>query len=670
MKPSTPTRLDPKWAIAEFALFLFIFLQLLTGLVEATYAFGLLSVDIPPETIFVLFLLTPLLLLLYPRVLDGRAGQIFTLVTILLAEGCWVASLAQDTRGKMILCGVGVGAGLLALAGLLRRSRAEAASLPGAAPLPFGETLAAASLASIGMRAINSGNDLFMEVDALRTLGIVLLLVFSALRIFRWIFSAPGEQGLPAQPSPSFGRTAALCLGLFSVLTLVYFAFAAPAVIARWTGGSYPWITILTAAPLALLLFAWPNGSRLGSFFTPRALLVWNLLFALALALTLTLYGVRFPSSTVSFPFDQPDPGLAGQIALVVMLLLHPVIYLDFGLLAKTLSEDPPTPRALAGGFSLGALYLTLLIFAHIFTTVYDYVPVIGAWFRDRFALVTVFPAALLVLVMFLLLRGRCVPLAAHRRWGALFYLALLPLASALVIGLAQVPIEPAQEKHTLRILTYNIQQGYNANGQKAFAQQYRVMHDQGADIIGLQESDTARIAGGNSDLVRYLSDRLHMYAYYGPRTTSGTFGIALLSRYPIQDARTFFMFSEGEQTAAIQAHIRVGGKTFTVLVTHLGNDGPLIQQQQVLRRLEGQQNIIAMGDFNFRAGSESYRQSIAALQDGWLSAELQQVRPGDDAGRRIDHIFLSPGTRVPNAAYLPEGPSDHPGMFLEIAWD
>ena len=70
------------------------------------------------------------------------------------------------------------------------------------------------------------------------------------------------------------------------------------------------------------------------------------------------------------------------------MLLLSPVVLLDFSLLAAELAERMPAPRKLAGGFSLAALFFLLVVFAQVFTTVYDYIPVVGPWFRDRFWLV------------------------------------------------------------------------------------------------------------------------------------------------------------------------------------------------------------------------------------------------------------------------------------------
>ena len=55
------------------SLLLMVFFSLLTSFVEATYTFGLLGTDIPPEIVYVFFLLSPILLLLFPRLQDNRA---------------------------------------------------------------------------------------------------------------------------------------------------------------------------------------------------------------------------------------------------------------------------------------------------------------------------------------------------------------------------------------------------------------------------------------------------------------------------------------------------------------------------------------------------------------------------------------------------------------------
>jgi endonuclease/exonuclease/phosphatase family metal-dependent hydrolase len=185
--------------------------------------------------------------------------------------------------------------------------------------------------------------------------------------------------------------------------------------------------------------------------------------------------------------------------------------------------------------------------------------------------------------------------------------------------------------------------------------------------VIGLQESDTNRAAGGNDDLVRYIADRLGMYSYYGPKTVPGTFGIALLSKGPIEEARTFYMYSVGEQTATIAAQIQIGGDVYHVYVTHLGNGGPIVQQEELLEEI-APENVILMGDFNFRPDTAQYRLTTKVLDDAWALRWPQGV---DDEGRqfpeRIDHVFVSPGTDVIAARYDTEPESDHPALVVEI---
>jgi endonuclease/exonuclease/phosphatase family metal-dependent hydrolase len=242
--------------------------------------------------------------------------------------------------------------------------------------------------------------------------------------------------------------------------------------------------------------------------------------------------------------------------------------------------------------------------------------------------------------------------------------LALL-LAAVVWAVMASPRPGPSPAGERLRVLTYNLQQGYSADGKRFYAGQLEALRAEKADIIGLQETDTARFAGGNADLVRTLAQGLEMYAYYGPRTVTGTFGIALLSRYPIQNPRTIFMYSAGEQTAAIEAEISAGGRTYTVLVTHLGNDGPLIQQQQVLERLAEKANVIAMGDFNFSQFSEQYALTMQSLADAWVLAG-SPVAPGQEE-KLIDHVFVSPELPVASARYIISPASDHPGLVVEI---
>ena len=666
---------DTRWtsdlpSVAFFAFFLLIFLQLLSDLIETTYVFGLLGTSIPPEVVSVLFLLAPLLLILLPRAMDSRT---FAAVSAIFALLCRAASVMLPTAGKMLLSGLGAGLMLLFFAALLWQHRGRSVILRMALGMAF------ASLVLILLRAVSFGTDRTTIPGNYSTVfGLVIL---AGVGVVEWQRNFLGPKSLDREQAETNARpltvprAMGLGIGIFSTLTLLYFGLSAPAVIARWTEASYPAIALLLGLFAALWVGLWALLPKFRARMTrPRALELWNGFFLIALAMLLFTTTVNLPADPAAYPLAAPVTGPFTLLALFFVLALHPVIFVDFALLAQALIDglaQTPRPRLAAIAVSAGSLWLLLISFAHVFTTVYDYIPVIGPLFRDRFWLV--YTIAGLGMVLPLLLTR---PRQMHAAEDTLFRPRLLPVysgilfagATALVLLTNANPPAAPVDSPSLRVLTYNIQQGYTAAGQKGFHDQAVLIYDLSPDIIGLQESDTARIAGGNADVVRYFADQFDYHSYYGPSTVTGTFGIALLSRYPIENPQTFFLYSEGEQTAAIVATIRAGGTPYTVLVTHLGNDGPLIQQQQVLEILEGRENVIAMGDFNFRPGSEQYALTTAQYEDAWEVANVQeQETPALNPGRKIDHIFITPEMPVVRGYFIAPGPSDHPGLLKEI---
>lgn len=663
MNNSATTRTAAPPGIAFFALFFLIFLQLLSDLIETTYVFGLLGVSIPPEVVSVLFLLAPLLLVFLPRAMDSPT---FAAVSAVIALLCRAAAVVVDTRWKMLLSGLGVGLMLIFFAAMFWQMRGRKVGHR------MGLGLAFASLMWILHRVIGNGSDIstFNENNSF----VFPLVLFAGIELLGWqrFVQRTQPQNEPDEAHPlTVPRAIALGIGVFSAPLLLYFGLSAPAAVARWTEASYTGITLLLAGSIVLWAVLWARNPRFRARMTkPRALELWNGFFLIALVFLLRANSIVFPADPAAYPLAAPIPGPLAWLALLMVLVLHPVIFVDFALLAQTLMDKASRPRPVAVAVLTGSLWLLLMSFAHVFTTVYDYIPVIGPLFRDNFWLV--YTAAGLGLVLpLLLVRPAALPESdpvIHPNQIAITALSFFALSSVVVLLFDARPVPPNADALTLRVLTYNIQQGYTEDGQKGFDAQLETIRNMNPDIIGLQESDTARIAGGNSDVVRYFADQLNYFSYYGPSTVTGTFGIALLSRYPIEDPQTFFMYSEGEQTATILATIRVDGTPYTVLVTHLGNGGPLIQQQQVLQILEGRQNVIAMGDFNFRPGSEQYAITTAQYEDAWeVAAEQELQQPDLNPDRKIDHVFITPGLPVLRGVYIAPGPSDHPGLLVEI---
>ena len=206
-------------------------------------------------------------------------------------------------------------------------------------------------------------------------------------------------------------------------------------------------------------------------------------------------------------------------------------------------------------------------------------------------------------------------------------------------------------------------------------------------DIIGLVESDTDRIANGNNDFVRYVSETLGYYSYFGPKTVTGTYGIAFLSKYPIVNARTFYMECVEEQAATIWAQITVGGFLFNIFITHLGNyrnttlgdDTQIIQQANVLTVATEKVNTILMGDFNFDPNTEQYNLTVAEFYDAYVlvnstnpsNAVVDTTIYGDRIipEQRIDHIFLSSqlNESITYIRYTGGYASDHPAVYATL---
>ena len=88
-------------------------------------------------------------------------------------------------------------------------------------------------------------------------------------------------------------------------------------------------------------------------------------------------------------------------------------------------------------------------------------------------------------------------------------------------------------------------------------------------DILALQESDSTRISLNNNDFVRYFAGKLGYYSYYGPTTVTGTYGTAILSKYPLQNTRTVFTFSDQDEIGTAEAEIVLDGQTFTIYNVH-----------------------------------------------------------------------------------------------------
>ncbi|MHA1612998.1 MAG: endonuclease/exonuclease/phosphatase family protein [Promethearchaeota archaeon] len=473
---------------------------------------------------------------------------------------------------------------------------------------------------------------------------------------------------------------------LLNIFMAVIFGFESPAVFVRWTEGNYAAIniilTVMIAGIIIVALFKPGYINKLPSW----ALWTWNLAFTCLMVLTILVHTIQFPPFPGSPVVVVQAPMWYQQIPLYLMLLTSPILILDFMLVVSQLIQSSPKLAQLSAGFGLSGFLFIILIFIAIFTNVWGYVKPISNLFRNLYWL------PYLIIGLFMTLGVLAIKHKNHPFTGISLSLSkttrysLKGITSLLLIGVIlgtlivmPHPVYDGTETTpitSITVMTYNIQQGNNDTGEKNYENQLEVILNSGADIIALQECDTARIGLGNNDIVQYLATKLNYYSYYGPKTIYGTYGTAILSRFPITYSESIFSYSHKDETGTAYATIEINGEDFHVFSSHPDGNASnhLDHMNAIIDKItsESLTNVISMGDFNTRPYSEYYNISVAVLDDAWNREYPTGIDAfGNNMTRRIDYIFISPEFILDGAWVIPEGPSqtDHNVFWSTISW-
>ncbi|MFX1250006.1 MAG: endonuclease/exonuclease/phosphatase family protein [Promethearchaeota archaeon] len=409
-------------------------------------------------------------------------------------------------------------------------------------------------------------------------------------------------------------------IGFGSVLFLTHWLFTGYGVIPRWVG-----IEPVLGGILVILAFA------LGIFLSVspwiKRFLWWGFGFFGSILLSL---------GTGIF-------GLLGGLLLGVVL---PALWF---LVLKDIRKRQPGRTYFVGI----AVYLILTL-ASVFTVVYDYVP--GGWlFREAEEVILVI--ALILLGIWRLFTQKDFIKFPQQEFiiprreivVALVAISIVGLSAAFSFRVGQDLLTIGEQPTSLTAMTFNIQQGFDVVGNVNFEEVAKVIHDSGATIIGLQETDTTRVSSANRDVVEWLAERLNMYSYYGPKTKDSTFGNALLSVYPIKSAYSVILPSIGELAVLIVATVDVDGTVINVLVAHFGESEPdrTAQAESTRDIINGlSEPVLLLGDFNSEPSSSQIQTILSTgLNDSYADAHNGTHVPttwGDSfhAGQTIDFIF------------------------------
>jgi len=248
--------------------------------------------------------------------------------------------------------------------------------------------------------------------------------------------------------------------------------------------------------------------------------------------------------------------------------------------------------------------------------------------------------------------------------------------ACVLLLPLAATAATPV----TLRVLCYNIHHGEGLDGRIDLERIARLITDQRADLVALQEVERGTTRTGGRDLAAELGRLTGLTPHFVKNIPyqGGEYGIAVLTRFPIRrTAHTLLKkFGDGEQRGVQHVVVEVHGRELLFLNTHLDHRrDPAERDHSVeeIRRMvvaAGTTPVILCGDFNATPESTAIRRMREFMTDTWsvVGAGPGHTVPVRKPTRRIDYIWVSSPTVVPlKMEVLPSEASDHLPMVAEI---
>ncbi len=238
-----------------------------------------------------------------------------------------------------------------------------------------------------------------------------------------------------------------------------------------------------------------------------------------------------------------------------------------------------------------------------------------------------------------------------------------------------------------LRVMSFNIAAG--SGDLDAIAE---VIRSSAADVVALQEVDVRWSARSQFvDQAARLGELLAMQVRFAPIYSMASsdpsqppreFGVALLSRYPIEAFTNRQLSRLSTQQAdsvatpmpgLLDATVNVQGVRMRVLNTHLDyRADPAVRAQQVAEVLaaiaDASVPLVLMGDLNASPDAPELAPLFSRLHDAWRAAsDSGFTYPAITPGKRIDYILTSSEVRVISASVIDTRASDHRPVIAEL---
>ncbi len=262
--------------------------------------------------------------------------------------------------------------------------------------------------------------------------------------------------------------------------------------------------------------------------------------------------------------------------------------------------------------------------------------------------------------------------------WGPAWAgLALLLLPAIAWLTWSQ-PQAQAGDGWPVRVMTYNLHQGFDTEGYLGMEALAQVIESTDAEVIALQEVSRGWCINGSLDMLNWLSQRLGMVVLWGP-AADRQWGNAILTRYPVLEHGVEALPRGGVpmRRGFLWARLDLGaGEEMLVIATHLHHveEDHEVRQLQMSRLVKfwgGRERTVIMGDFNAEPGWAELEPLLeAGLRDAVAEAGMgdRKTWPSPAPDRRIDYVWISPDLS-PSDPQIPQSrASDHLGVAVTVS--
>ena len=257
----------------------------------------------------------------------------------------------------------------------------------------------------------------------------------------------------------------------------------------------------------------------------------------------------------------------------------------------------------------------------------------------------------------------------AMRGWLAPVAVAVvILLPAAAVAGTAAPPGSGSMNSDGLRVVAYNIRQGFGVEGRFDLEAVARTLEDNPADVIALQEVGRGWVISGAVDTLTWLSQRLDMPYAYGP-AAADLWGNAVLTRMPMRSAVHHFDNPGRIPRGAVEVEIDAPGLTYTVINAHLDHatDGGPTREDQARTLLDiwgGRTSTLVVGDMNAGADEPSMQ---SLFRVGFIDADAGGPPTFPESGRRIDYVLHTPDLVALEVRRPVTAASDHEPVWVKL---